>query len=266
MKVAVQKRNTRGNINKQREIEQKKRKKRKKILRKIIILVITLGIIVFLTTSPTFKIQEISVKGNEQLDKEKILEIADLKIGDNIFIKNGKILEVKLKQNGYVESVKINKFYPSKIEIEISERQKQFQIKTETEKYIYIDEQGYILEKTDNKLDVPIITGMEINETEIQNQKRLEEKNLNKMENILQICEEFKKIEIENKITQIDLENEYVIYLENEGLTINLGNASNLKNRMYYVNAILKQESGNSGIIYVNGNLNEGFMPYFSSN
>jgi len=34
---------------------------------------------------------------------------------------------------------------------------------------------------------------------------------------------------------------------------------------MYYVSAILKQEAGNRGTIYVNGNLNEGFSTYFSA-
>ena len=41
---------------------------------------------------------------------------------------------------------------------------------------------------------------------------------------------------------------------------------TDLKNRMYYVSAILKKEAENSGTIYVNGNLNEGFLPYFSAN
>ena len=86
------------------------------------------------------------------------------------------------------------------------------------------------------------------------------------MENILQIREECKKIEIADKITQIQVENEYILNLENEGITINLGDVADLKNRMYYVSAILKQEAGNSGTIYVNGNLNEGFLPYFSAN
>ena len=30
--------------------------------------------------------------------------------------------------------------------------------------------------------------------------------------------------------------------------------------------ALLKQEAGNAGTIYVNGNLNGGFLPYFSAN
>ena len=75
-----------------------------------------------------------------------------------------------------------------------------------------------------------------------------------------------KKIEIADKITQIQVKDEYVLNLENEGIIINLGDASDLKNRMYYVSAIMKQETGNKGTISVNGNLNEGFLPYFSAN
>ena len=86
------------------------------------------------------------------------------------------------------------------------------------------------------------------------------------MENILQIYEECKKIDIDEKITKMEVNDEYIFNLENDGIIINLGNATNLKDRMYYVSAILKQESGNRGTIYVNGNLNEGFLPYFSAN
>ena len=85
------------------------------------------------------------------------------------------------------------------------------------------------------------------------------------MENILQIREQFKNIGIVDKITMYQVSDEYVISLENDGIAINLGDATDLTNRMYYVNAILKQEAGNKGTIYVNGNLNENFSAYFSA-
>ena len=266
IKMSTQKSRPKSKISKQREIEQRKRKKRKNTLLLLLLMIVVACIVAFLSTSPSFKIQEISVKGNEQLTKEKVEELAEIKKGDNIFLKIGKVLEVKLKQSGYIEGAKVNKIYPNKIEIEVTERKKQFQIKTETESYIYIDEQGYILESSAEKLELPTIVGMDITETEVDNKKRLDEKDLNKMENILQIREECKKIEIADKITQIQVEDEYILNLENEGIIINLGDVTDLKNRMYYVSAILKQEAGNSGTIYVNGNLNEGFLPYFSAN
>lgn len=254
-----------GKINKQREIEKKKRKRRKLILIFIFIIMLVGGICAYLLTSPSFNIEEISIKGNNQVSSEKINQLAEIKKGDNIFSKIGIVMKVKLKQNGYIEDVQIKKTYPNKVEIEIKERNKQFQIKTENEGYIYIDEQGYILEYAVNKLEIPTIIGMNITEEDVGTKKRLDDKDLNKMENILQIREQFKDIEIADKITQIQVEDEYIVSIESEGLTINLGDCTNLKNRMYYVKAILKQEAGNKGTIYVNGNLNESFSAYFSA-
>lgn len=263
--MANQQRKVPRKINKQREIEKKNRKKRKVKLVMLLIITILIAAGAYLFTSPSFNIQEISIKGNNQLSTQKVKQIAEINVGDNIFSKIGIVMKVKLKENGYIEDVQINKIYPNKVEIEIKEKNKAFQIQTESGKYIYIDEQGYILDCLTNKLEIPIIKGMDIKENEIQSQYRLGEDDLDKMENILQIREECKKIGIAEKITQIQVKNEYIISLENDGLTINLGDATNLKNRMYYVNAILKQEEGNRGTIYVNGNLNEGFSTYFSA-
>ena len=86
------------------------------------------------------------------------------------------------------------------------------------------------------------------------------------MEKILYIKQEMKNNEIENVIQQIDTKNEYVIHTDNENIIINLGDATNIKNQMMYVKAILKEEKGNSGIVNVNGNINDGFNPYFKPN
>lgn len=256
---------TSGKINKQRELEKKKRKRRRSTLILVIIILVVGGISAYLFTSPSFDIQEISVKGNELVSTQKIMQIAEVQRGENIFSKIGILMKVKLKQNGYIEDVFIRKTYPNKIEIEIRERKRNFQIKLDTEGYIYIDEQGYILEYSLEKLEIPTIIGMDIKQNDIETLHRLDEKDLKKMENILQIREYCKNIEIADKIRQVQVEDEYIINLESEGITINLGDASNLKNRMYFVNAILKQEIGNRGTIYVNGNLNEGFSAYFSA-
>ena len=97
------------------------------------------------------------------------------------------------------------------------------------------------------------------------NIKRLEEKDLDKLEKILHIEKETEKMEIANQIQKIDVKDEYTLYLNDDKLIIKLGNATNLSERMIYVKAIMKQENGNDGTIFVDGNLNEGFAPYFSA-
>ena len=260
--MANKKVKTSGRKSKQREIEQKRKK---------IILIITLalvaiiGICAYLLISPSFNIQEIIITGNSQVTNEEIYEISEIKIGDNIFKTLEIVAKVRLKQNGYIEDVILHKTYPNKIEIEIKEREKSFQVRTETGCYIYIDEQGYILDYSLDKLELITIMGMEINESGIEEKRRLEENDLDKMENILQIREECRNIQIADKITQIQVKDEYIINLGNEEIFINLGDATSLKDRMYYVNAILKEEVEKKGTIYINGSLNEGFSPYFKS-
>jgi len=254
--------------NKKAKKKRKNNKQRKKSKSTLIITMLILligGISAYLLTSPSFQIQEITVKGNNLLTIPKIIQLAEIERGDNIFSRLGIVAKVRLKQNGYIEDAQINKIYPNKVEIEVKERKRQFQIKLETEGYIYIDEQGYILEYAKDKLGIPTIIGMGIKQSDIETLHRLDERDLDKMENILQIREQFKTIELVDKITQIQVKDEYIVSLEDDGITINLGDATNLKNRMYYVSAILKQEAGSRGTVYVNGNFNEGFSAYFSA-
>ncbi len=255
-----------GRMSKQREIEMKKRKRRKRRLIILLIIIAIIGIYAYLLNADIFKIKDIEIIGNKQLRQEQIYEQLGVKLGESIFSNFNIVTKVRLKQNRYIEDVKITKKYPNKLLVEIKERENKYQIQTETGLYIYIDCQGYITNCATEKLDLITIIGMNITENDLENKNRLEDEDLTvKLENILQIEKEMQEIEIFEKITEIQVKDNYIISLENE-ITINLGNATDLKSRMYYVKAILNKETGNTGTINVNGNLNEGFSPYFTSN
>lgn len=254
-----------SSFNKQKEIEKKRRKKRKIRLTFFIVIVIITGIISYLLNSSIFNIEDIEVVGNSQLNKQEIIEQSEIKLGKSIFTVSDVISKVRIKQNGYIEDVKVIKKMPNIIKIEVKERTPEFQIRTENGIYIYIDEQGYIIDYSQELQDLVTITGMEITEENIEKKKRLEDDDLNiKLENILHIKEEATDIGIYDKISEIQTRNEYILILSSLNLTINLGNGTNIKDRMDYVKSIMEKENGNSGTINVNGNLNEGFIPYFT--
>ena len=256
-----------GSFNKQREIEKKRRKNRKKRLIIFILLAIILGTILYFLNSPTFKIKNVEVTGNAQLDSEKIIEQSEIKIGESIFANFNIITKVKVKQNRYIEDAIVSKKMPDTIKIEVKERIASFQVKTESGYYIYIDDQGYIIEYSQEPRELITIVGMDITEENIENKKRLEDDDLNiKLENILHIKEQAIEKGIYDKISEMQVENEYILKLDSLNLTINLGNATNIKDRMDYVKSIIERENGKSEIINVNGNLNEGFEPYFTEN
>lgn len=254
-------------LSKQREIDRKRIKKRKVKLIIITILIIISGTIAYLLNSETFFLKNIEIIGNSQLTTEEIINQSGITKGKSIFTELNVVAKVKLKQNGYIKDAEIRKKLPDTIIIEVEERQKEFQIKTEEDVYIDIDEQGYIVDVTPEKQNLILIDGIEITKEQATNSKRLSDNDLNvKLENILHIKENAQKIGIYSKITEIQIQNEYIVKLGNDEITINLGNCTNLKNRMFYVKAILEQEAGNKGTINVNGNLNEGFTPYFTEN
>lgn len=255
-----------GRMSKQRELEIKKRKKRKIRLIIFLLLIIIIGITMFLIKSPYFALVDVEIKGNSQLTNEEIYTQSGLELGKSIFSSLDIVTKVRLKQNGYIEDAKVSKKLPNIIQIEVKEREKMFQIETKTGYFIDIDEQGYIIDCSQERENLIVITGMEITEENIEQKKRLENEDLNiRMENILHIKKETEQIGIFEKLTSIQIGEEYILKLDNDGITINLGDCTDLKNKIYYVQSILEKEAGNRGTINVNGNLNEGFLPYFTA-
>ena len=149
-----------SSFNKQKEIEKKRRKKRKIRLTFFIVIVIITGIISYLLNSSIFNIEDIEVVGNSQLNKQEIIEQSEIKLGKSIFTVSDVISKVRIKQNGYIEDVKVIKKMPNIIKIEVKERTPEFQIRTENGIYIYIDEQGYIIDYSQELQDLVTITGM----------------------------------------------------------------------------------------------------------
>ena len=74
-----------------------------------------------------------------------------------------------------------------------------------------------------------------------------------------------KENNLDTKVTSIDIsnKNEYSIYIEEEKKKVYLGDISNLSNKMLYVVAIIEQEKGNEGDIYVNQEINGKLKTYF---
>ena len=133
------------------------------------------------------------------------------------------------------------------------------------DKYAYINSQGYILEITNQTREIPIIEGMSTLEEEMIVGKRLNNEDLNKLETILKIVSSCEENEISKYITSINAQNqsEYIMIFAEKGITVHLGNSTNLDTKILYVKAILQAEEGNEGDIFVNGDLNNGFQPYF---
>ena len=247
--------------------EKKRRKRIKKIkfFLKIFLLVgIIAGSITFALTSPIFNIKDIKVINNNKIPTDTIISLSGLKKDENIFKFYKKSIIQKIKENPYVENVEIHRRLPQTIEIDIEERVATYSIDY-MGKYAYINTQGYILEISEDSQNMPIIEGATTNEEEIIPGNRLNNEDLLRLEQVIKIMNTARDCSIDNKITSIDIseENNYSIYLSEEKKKVYLGDCSNLSNKMLYVQAIIEQEKGKAGEIFVNGDLNNKFNPYF---
>ena len=248
--------------------EERKRKKRIKRIKFFVKLFLLVGIIAggitFALTSPIFNIKDINVINNVTIPSDTIISLSGLKSDENIFrFYKGDIIN-KIKENPYVESVEIHRKLPSTIEIDITERVATYNVDY-MGKYAYINTQGYILEISDDSRDMPIIQGATTNEEDIVPGNRLNDEDLRRLEQVIRIMNAAKDSGLDGQVTSIDIsdENEYSIYLNDEKKRVYLGDSSNLSNKMLYVQAIIEQEKGKEGEIFLNGDLNNGFNPYF---
>lgn len=255
---------------KRRVLTKKERKRKKKIKRikfflKLILFVgLASGTIIFALTSPIFNIKDIKVINNNQVQADTIISLSELKTEDNIFKFYGKNVVNKIKENAYIENVKIHRKLPSTIEIEVEERTPKFSVDY-MGKYAYINTQGYILEIAETNNEMTIIQGATTKEEDIQPGNRLCNEDLSRLEDTIKILNSANENNLEGKVTSIDIsdKNEYSIYIESEKKRVHLGDRTNLSNKMLYILAIIEKEKDKEGDIFVNGDLNNKFQPYF---
>lgn len=252
---------TTTNMNKKTK-EVKKAGKKTAIIKWLIkwtILLLALGAsIIMFMMSPLFNLLEVQVLNNEKLSSESIVSLSELNIGENIYKVTKRKLVNKIKQNAYVESVKIERKLPNKIAITIKERKTTFMLEY-ANSYVYINNQGYILEISEQKLECPIIMGYTTGEDNIKPGNRLSQEDLEKLSVVLKIIETANGNEIGNLITRINIADKqnYTLILESEKKIVYLGDASNLSNRIPHLKVILKEEAGVEGEIFINGDLNK---------
>ena len=265
------------NKNKMKQEEQRKKeftkqqrkrnrliKRIKRIVKFVLLLGIIIGAIVFATCSPIFNITDIEVLNNNRVSSDTIISLSGIQTNENIFRFIATKAINNMKQNDYIEEVKIKRVLPSKVQIEVTEREPKFSVPVLGE-FAYISTQGYILEIAQNELNLPVIYGLQTAEENILVGNRIIEDDLRSLETILKIMSAMNDVGLYDKVTNIDIsdKNDYSIYMQEEKKTIHLGDASNLSNKMLYVVTIIEQEKDIEGDIFANGDLNSSFKVYF---
>ena len=243
-------------ISKKQEMAIKKRKLILKIIRTIILIGILIGTLIYILLSPLFNIKDVTVTGNNKLSREEIISLSEIRTEENIFKTSKNDIKNKIKTNPYVENVKIRRKLPDKVEIIVVERVATYMLPF-ANSYVYINNQGYMLEITSQKANLPIITRFTTPAENLHEGERLLSEDLVKLGEVLQIIESANANGIQELITKIDISNrqDYTIMLEKEKKLVHMGDVSNLSTKMSYINKIIQDEAGIEGEIFVNTDL-----------
>lgn len=227
------------------------------IVKIVLAIIVFVAIIIGLSNVPLFNIKNIEVVGNTKLSEDKIIDLSGISDSVNLFKLDKASVKKAIKENAYVENVEINRKFPNKVIIDIKEREAKYMLQF-ADSYVYINNQGYMLEISNEKIQVPIIVGFTTDLSNIKPGNRIKVDDLQKMNMVIKIFETAKTSGIGDLITKIDISNSknYTIGLEGEGKTVYLGDCSDLNTRIIYLKAILDANQGRSGEVFLNVDLN----------
>ena len=235
-----------------------------KVLFSVIVAIVLLAL---LFSSPLFNIKTIEVEGNSKVSDEKMISISSIQFHTNIFSMKKREAIEKIKTNPYIEDVKIARKLPSTVKIDVIEREPRYMLQF-ADSYVYINNQGYMLEISNEALEVPILIGFTTDLSNIKAGNRINVEDLEKMNMVIKIFETVKSNDMGHLVSKIDISNEknYTIILESEGKKVYLGDCSDLNTRILYLKAILEKSAGRSGEIFLNVDLNTQDVYFRPSN
>ncbi len=236
----------------------KKRNRNKKIIKISLLFILFIIVILCAMFSPLFNIKTIEINGNKIVTKNEIISLSKIQIEENSFKLSKSKIKKQIKENAYIQDVKVTRKLPSTILIEIEEREPAYLLEY-AGSYVVIDKQGYMLEIKMEKIELPIIQGEVTETSNFVVGNRLCTEDLESLAIISKIVELAKVNDIYTIITGIDISNKENIKLifETEEKVAYLGDSSNMNTKILMIKSILEKEEGKPGEILLNFDLNK---------
>ena len=249
--------NVKNNNIKKKQTKKKPNNKKKSIRKRrvvavcffVILFALFLGLILF---SGLFNIKHITIINNSKVSTEEILQNSHLVVGANMFKTLNINIANSIKENPYIEDVKVTKKLNGEIIIDVQERVPTFILAVNGE-YAYINNQGYVLEVSPVALELPTLEGFET--TEITSGGRLNLEDLKKLDVVIQIMNSAEGNGIKEKITVINIADatNFILKIPSENKTVEFGDGTNINVKiLWIIDLINNKEKGVPGTIVLN--------------
>ena len=154
--------------------------------------------------SPFFNFTEITVSGNAQIDCAEILSRARLDSPTNFFLFNQHQARQGVMENHFIDQVGFRRIFPNGLEVTVRERFLSGYIEYLEGMFLYIDENGRVLEvRSYMKEELPIITGLRFSHMQIG--ETLEVHNPAAFSTVVTFARLLNRHELTGHISQIDV-------------------------------------------------------------
>jgi len=159
----------------------KKGKKRRKshFFLNFFIVLLCLGALGWFLSSNFFAIDNVTVRNNNNYTKAEIVSMSEIKMGENIFwfyLHKGDVQKA-MEGDSYIDTVKVSIKLPGTVKLDVDERSEVAAVPLD-DKYILIDNEGYVLRTTDKEPKLTLLVGLTITGMEEGRPLAVEQKSL----------------------------------------------------------------------------------------
>lgn len=203
-------------------------------------LVVILFCLVLLLASGLFTVKSVNVSGLVHLQEAYILETAGLNKPVNIFAFSPGQAKKALFKNPYVKTAEIKKnVFSQTVNIKVKERTVSGYVEHASGSYIYIDEEGRVLEVADQFAEkLPVVTGLTY--TGFTVGQPLSVPNETSFKTLVTLVHLFNKYEMEASVIKISLQDENNTHLYINNIDVEIGDLRDVDEKIRMVKVILE--------------------------
>lgn len=226
------------NVKREQNHKRKKRRRRNSPFRFFLLFLIVAGIGILLSVTLLFNIETITVNGDVDYKKDDIVRVSGIGQGDNLVRLDSNEAEQKILSSMiYIETVEIDKQYPSSLVINVTKCTETAYVECESG-YLVISEKGKILDVVEEtSKSMMIVKGFEVVSEDKGSfiQSADEQKN----EIIYDFLEQNSEEDV-HEISIVDMTDKYEIEINYENrITFDMGNSTEIPYKLNLAESVL---------------------------
>lgn len=261
-----------GNVKSSNQNRRRQNKKRRlknsvrKALLSICLLLALLAVGATLSLTVFFKTQQIEISGSGIYSSQEIINASTITVGENLFLINAEDVENNLtKTLPYIYKVNIKKKLPATVQITVTDAVVSYYCQSSDKTYILLDDNFKVLESNATQIPADCIA---ITDTAVKSSKAGEKivfEDDKTAENLSLLAQTIKSTGMTEAtaISSIDSNHNYIVY--DGRITFELGECSDLENKVYRGLAACEQLNESSSNIRGKMNLTIDKQSYFTA-